>query len=278
MFVSPDVPDPVVGDPVRLRQIITNLAGNSIKFTSHGGITLTVTEASREGEEVMLSMSVRDTGIGISREAREHVFDPFVQADSSTTRKFGGSGLGLAIVKQLVDMMGGTISLTSEPGHGSEFSFTARFRLASEQEFARRNRVEESPAEAPPTAAGRSLSVLVAEDVELNQVIVARFLEMLGHRPTVVTNGREALDTWCEGGFDLVLMDVQMPQMDGLAATRAIREQERSRGGHIPIIAMTAHVMSEDVAHCLEAGMDGQLNKPLKRADLEKALENLFKA
>lgn len=273
--VSPGVPDLIVGDPVRLRQIITNLAGNAIKFTSQGGVTLTVSEISREAEEVVLSIGVRDTGIGIPLEAQGHIFDPFVQADSSTTRKFGGTGLGLAIVRQLADMMGGDISVTSVPGKGSEFRFAARFRLAKEQTAAWENRVDESPAAVPPTEACRTLSVLAAEDVELNQLIIVRFLEKLGHRVTVVSNGREAVDCWADGAFDLVLMDVQMPEMDGIAATRAIREQELRRGGHIPIIAMSAHVLSEDVAGFIKAGMDNHLNKPLNFAELENTLRNI---
>jgi signal transduction histidine kinase/ActR/RegA family two-component response regulator len=275
LSVAPGTPDRFIGDPLRLRQIITNLVGNAVKFTSQGGVMLWVEEVSRQGEEVTVAVSIRDTGIGIPREVREHIFDPFVQADGSTTRRFGGTGLGLAIVRQLVEAMGGGISLASEPGRGSEFRFTAPFWLAGDQLSLSTSRVQGMPAVSSPAAVSRRLSVLVAEDIGLNQVIITRFLEKLGHCATVVTNGREAVEAWRGGGFDLVLMDIQMPEMDGLEATRAIREYERARGGHTPIIAMTAHVMQKDVALCLEAGMDDHLDKPLSRSDLEQALERL---
>ena len=171
--------------------------------------------------------------------------------------------------------MGGTVTLESEPGLGSEFRFTVRFGLANEQVAVRKSR-ENVPSDAlPQTAVSRPLSVLVAEDIGLNQVIITKFLEKLGHHVMVVTNGREAVDAWCSGSFDLVLMDIQMPEMDGIEATLAIRAHEQVHGGHIPIIAMTAHVMGEDVVRCVEAGMDDHLDKPLKRADLERALERL---
>ncbi len=275
LSIAPGMPDRLVGDPLRLRQIVTNLAGNAVKFTALGGVALTVEEAARQGEDVKVAVSIRDTGIGIPQEAREHIFDPFVQADGSTTRRFGGTGLGLAIVRQLAEMMGGDVSLESEPGQGSEFRFTVPFRLAGGQAASGAS-VREISTASPQTAAGsRGLSVLVAEDIGLNQVIVTRFLEKLGHCATVVTNGREAVEAWQGGGFDLVLMDVQMPEMDGIEATRAIRGHERALGGHTPIIAMTAHVMQQDIALCREAGMDGHLDKPLKRADLERALEDI---
>lgn len=270
--IPPSVPDRLLGDPVRLRQIITNLLGNAIKFTSRGGILLSVSETSPEGEDIVLAFGVRDTGMGIAEGAREHIFNPFVQADSTTTRKFGGTGLGLAIVRQLVEMMGGHVSVTSEVGQGSEFRFSVRFGLAVDQAHSRDIKMDENPSLPAQPVNLRSLSVLVAEDVEMNQVVVSRFLEKLGHRAIVVANGVEAVEAWLEGAFDVVLMDVQMPEMDGLAATRAIREHEEVRGGHIPIIAMTAHAMQEDAVNCLEAGMDAHLAKPLKKSDLAAAL------
>lgn len=268
-----EIPDQFVGDPVRLRQIITNLVGNAVKFTRQGGVTITVAESRRDGEDVVLAICVRDTGIGIPPEVREHIFDPFVQADGSMTRKYGGTGLGLAIVRQLVEMMGGRVSVVSEVGRGSEFHFTIQCKLAVNQAPSRKSEKDEHPEASVASTRVRELSVLVAEDVAHNQLIIKRYLEKMGHRATLVENGREAVEAWSSGGFDLVLMDVQMPEMDGLAATRAIRELERSRGGHIPIIAMTAHVMAEDVYCCLEAGMDAHLAKPLKKTDLASALE-----
>ena len=270
--IPPDIPDRLLGDPVRLRQIITNVLGNAVKFTARGGVLISVAEICREGDDVVLAMSIRDTGIGIPPEAREQIFEPFIQADGSMTRKFGGTGLGLAIVRQLVEMMGGTVSVASEVDQGSEFRFTVHCRLADSQGHALEIRDDEPSAVPLLPAEPRELSVLVAEDVELNQVIITRFLEKLGHRATVVENGREAVAAWSSGGFDLVMMDVQMPVMDGLTAARAIRELEQSRGGHVPIIAMTAHAMSEDITCCLEAGMDAHLAKPLKKTDLANVL------
>ncbi len=273
--IPPDIPDSLLGDPVRLRQIITNLLGNAVKFTAQGGVLISVAEICRESDDVVLAMSIRDTGIGIPPEAREQIFEPFIQADGSMTRKFGGTGLGLTIVRQLVEMMGGTVSVASEVDQGSEFRFTVHCRLGDNQVYPQEIREDEPSTDSLIPAERKELSVLVAEDVAINQVIITRFLEKLGHNATVVENGREAVAAWSSGNFDLVMMDVQMPVMDGLAAARAIRELEQSRGGHVPIIAMTAHAMSEDIICCLEAGMDAHLAKPLKKTDLAIVLGSI---
>jgi signal transduction histidine kinase/ActR/RegA family two-component response regulator len=272
MVITDAVPDRIVGDPVRLRQVITNLIGNSIKFTMQGGISLIIRETADDSREIVLEFSVRDTGIGISREDQTAIFDAFVQADSSITRRFGGTGLGLSIVRQISEMMGGTVTVESEPGKGSEFCFTARFGLAQADTVAAKEYAG-VPCQMPMEECGKkSLSVLVAEDLELNQVVIKRFLEKLGHRATVVSDGRQAVEYWEEGNFDLILMDIQMPVMNGLEAVQAIRRQERLRGGSIPVIALTANVMTDDINRCFEAGMNSHLAKPLKRADLIAAI------
>jgi len=271
--IADDVPDTLVGDPVRLRQVITNLVGNAIKFTEAGQVTLEATVVSLDAEGLLLGVHVRDTGIGVPADVADSIFEPFTQADSSTTRKFGGTGLGLSIVKQLVEMMGGTVSLENRPGGGSDFGFTARFGFGETTEVVTEQPVTAIRESAADVGEKTRLSVLVVEDTELNQLLVARFLEKLGHRTTVVVNGREAVEEVRRGDYDVVLMDVQMPVMDGIEAARTIRQEEVERGGRVPIIAMTAHVLGEDVTRCLEAGMDAHLPKPMTRADLERVLQ-----
>jgi signal transduction histidine kinase/ActR/RegA family two-component response regulator len=272
MVITDAVQDRIIGDPVRLRQVLTNLIGNSIKFTMQGGITLVIVEMNNNSSESMLEFCVQDTGIGISKADQTSLFEPFAQAESSTARRFGGTGLGLSIVRQLVDMMGGTVSVESEPGKGSTFYVSARFGLIGTQCIS----MDESSGEACPIASSvnnkKSLSVLVAEDVEINQVLIKRFLEKMGHRATIVSDGRQAVEFWEDGNFDLILMDVQMPVMNGFEAVQAIRRQEKMRGGSIPVIALTANIMSDDINRCFEAGMNSHLAKPLKRADLLAAI------
>jgi PAS domain S-box-containing protein len=407
------VPETLLGDPGRLRQVLLNLVGNAVKFTEQGEVSVDVSLDGLAGDEASLKFTVSDTGIGIPQEKQWQVFGAFVQADASTTRRYGGTGLGLAISSQLVELMGGRIWIESEPGRGSRFHFIARFGLA--QEIARRalhgadqlenlrvlivddnatNRriLEEtlagwrmkpvsvgnaraalsalseatrtgdpfrlvltdalmpdvdgfmlareirsqpglrdiklimltsagfsaSPGRAeaaglaaclskpvkeselldailtaldpsPPPAPSadedriarpplRPLRVLVAEDNPTNQKLVLTLLEQRGHTAVLASTGREAVDCTGAETFDVVLMDVQMPEMGGLEATAAIREREQTTGGHVPILAMTAHAMTGDRERCLEAGMDGYLSKPLRPDELLAALENLFLA
>jgi signal transduction histidine kinase/CheY-like chemotaxis protein len=412
MRVAPDVPDALIGDPARVRQVIVNLVGNAIKFTDAGEVVVDVAacapaEAPPESNGVTLHFAVRDTGIGIAPENQARIFDAFMQADASTTRRFGGTGLGLSISRQLVELMGGRIWVDSAAGAGSTFHFTARFGRAAPdaagapplapspvliaddnpttrlilyelmaswglkpkavpsgaaalQEMRRAAdagapyrlividadmpeidgeavaaRVSSEPglgapavimlssaatlrdpehlrelgvsrfmmkpvnpqdmraavaaalgadgsagngaapkrsAVAPPGGAARSLRVLVAEDGDVNRMVAQRLLEKRGHTTVLVDNGREALQAIQRERFDLVLMDVQMPEMDGFAATRAIRDLERERGGHVPIVAMTAHAMRGDREKCLEAGMDAYLAKPMRSAELDELL------
>jgi PAS domain S-box-containing protein len=409
--IHSDVPDALVGDPLRLRQIVVNLVGNAIKFTEHGEVVLRVQAESRRNGNARLRFSVTDTGIGIPPEKQAVIFEAFSQADSSTTRRYGGTGLGLSISAQLVELMGGRISVESRPGQGSTFHFTAVFEvqqpgmekppagwrtltdlpvlivddsatnrrileevftnwhmrpIAVESGAAALDTLEESLRAEPfavvlldghmpdmdgfsvaerishdrryagiklvmLTSAGqpedvarcrklgisahltkpikqselfdvivsaigrpvverprapqrrkkarptqRKLQVLVAEDNQVNQLVVTRILQKLGHQVTVVSNGREAVSAVQSGKFDLIAMDVQMPEMDGLDATNAIRSWEKAAGTHIPIMAMTAHAMKGDRERCLEAGMDGYISKPIRSGELEQAIAQLI--
>ncbi|MGH9712802.1 MAG: ATP-binding protein [Candidatus Acidiferrales bacterium] len=264
--VSPKVPNALVGDADRLKRIVVNLVGNAIKFTEKGDVVLSARIESGSREQVVLHFSVADTGIGIPAEKLARIFEAFGQADSSTTRKYGGTGLGLSISKQLVELIGGCIWVESEVGRGSTFHFTARFALQPPE----RKKAAAAPSKNRASAARRRaravkhpLRVLLAEDNPANQELVVQLLTRRGHTVTVAENGREAIAAVNRHRFDLVLMDVQMPEMGGLEATQAIRERERLSGGHIPIIAMTAHAMEGDRERCLAAGMDGYLSKPI---------------
>jgi signal transduction histidine kinase/ligand-binding sensor domain-containing protein/CheY-like chemotaxis protein len=271
--VRPDVPARVIGDPMRLRQIIVNLLGNAIKFTPSGEVTLTAGVEAIEGDRAILHFSVRDTGVGIEPEKQKTIFEAFTQADSSTTRLFGGTGLGLTISSRLVGMLGGTMWVDSELGHGSCFHFTARFGVAAQRA------VEAPPVAAdlrtaPPQAGSRKLKILVAEDNPTNQHLLRRILEKRGHSAVVAGDGREVLAALSRQDFDLVLMDVQMPVMDGFQATAAIRERERTTGRNQRIIALTAHAMKGDEERCLAAGMDGYLSKPIQLLRLAEVLQD----
>jgi signal transduction histidine kinase/CheY-like chemotaxis protein/ligand-binding sensor domain-containing protein len=364
---EPGLPGVVMGDPTRLRQIVTNLMGNAIKFTERGEVALDVSCESTEAGRVTLHFVVRDTGLGIAPEKQKDIFSPFIQADASTTRKYGGTGLGLSISARLVELMAGCIWVESEPGRGSRFHFTARFgmspdaapcvpadpqcalsgvpvlivnsnsanlaalcaavtqwgmraSLASRPEQAldmlakaagdgspfpvaisepHIPRLEEAalgstrlvrhagdPADPagqaelraailtalePRVAAGRAVRrarVLLAEDNTVNQMVARRAIERAGHEVVVVNNGREAIAALAEGRFDVVLMDIQMPEMDGFEATAEIRRMEQGSGRHQLIVAMTAHAIKGDRERCLGAGMDGYLSKPVKVAEL----------
>ncbi len=406
--IPPEVPDHVVGDLSRLRQVIVNLVGNAIKFTEKGEIVVSVTPVSVENEDVALRFSVKDTGIGIAKEHQAKVFEVFSQADSSTTRRFGGTGLGLTISRRIVETMGGKLELSSVEGEGSEFYFTAvfgrgkqttkaapadlgglRFLIVDDNatnrkilaeilsnwnlesttceggaealqelrtgvagsrpyqvvildgmmpemdgyELARRIKADEEIADSKllmltsgggnaggvnlkqigilrclnkpvkrsvlldailnavgdnPSASGESdaladlpegfrpLKILVAEDGKVNRTVARRMLENRRHVVTVVEDGKQAIDAVTEGDFDLVLMDVQMPVMNGLEASAAIREREKVSGGHIPIVAMTANAMKGDEEACLDAGMDAYVPKPVQAARLYKTIEGFF--
>jgi PAS domain S-box-containing protein len=411
---NPEVPDFVAGDPGRLRQVITNLAGNAIKFTERGEVVVEVDQQERAHGIVTIHFAIRDTGVGIPPARQRVIFAPFQQADGSVTRRYGGTGLGLAISAQLVDIMGGLIWVASEPGKGSTFHFTARFKLVSgharrtsgrpveldgvrvlvvDDKSTNRRVLDETltrwkmattlaedgvsalaamesalQTNAPfklviidsgtplvdgfalahaiklrPALAGAAimmltskgqrgdaarcrelgiaayltkpvrqtqlldailsvlggavpsvdspvlitrhslreggrLNILLAEDNLVNQKITTRMLEKLGHAVTVANNGREALDAIGAQAFDLILMDIQMPEMSGFEATEAIRRQERASGKHLPIIALTAHAMDGDRERCLESGMDGYVSKPVRGEELARAIGSLLTA
>ena len=254
-----------IGDPVRMRQVVTNLVGNAIKFTDAGHVEVALEDDPAGG----LQLSVTDTGIGISEERLASVFDAFTQADGTTTRRYGGTGLGLTICVELARAMGGDIGAESAMGQGSRFILTVPLPVASVATF-----VPTTPlaTAVPVTATHGPLRVLLAEDNAVNMMVAKLFLERLGHTVTPVTDGRQAVDAFGAGGFDVILMDVQMPELDGLAATRRIREIEAVTGGHVAIVALTANAMRGDDQACLDAGMDGYLPKPLDASQLVAAL------
>jgi PAS domain S-box-containing protein len=254
------LPAEVRGDPDRLGQVLVNLVGNAVKFSQRGEVEVTV-----EGTGELL-FSVRDTGIGIPADKMGALFKPFSQVDDSITRRYGGTGLGLAISKELVEMMGGSIAAKSEVGRGSVFSFSLPLRPALSREepalpgFAREE--------------GRALQVLLAEDEPMAGDLMRMTLARMGMNVVSVENGRQAVDRWKQGGIDLVLMDLQMPELDGLEATRRIRESEDQQGRRTCIFALTAHVRQEDREKCLAAGLDGFLAKPLQIEELDALIMN----
>jgi len=257
--VDSNVPRVIAGDAVRLRQILTNLIGNSLKFTGKGQVSVNVATRSTRGETVELLFAVQDTGIGIACDKLSPIFEAFSQADGSTTRKYGGTGLGLTISSRLVELMKGKIWVESEEGRGSTFYFTAVFELLHPQE---------SPKDTGTGTTGAGefqapLHILLAEDNPTNQRVAIRLLELRGHTVEVANTGVEAVKAASERNFDLILMDVQMPEMGGLEATTAIRDQERGKGLRVPIVAMTAYAMNGDRERCLDAGMDDYIAKPI---------------
>jgi CheY-like chemotaxis protein len=274
--IAPDVPDTIVGDPVRLKQIVTNLLGNAIKFTERGHVAISVRQDARSGESTRLHFAVTDTGIGIPVDRQACVFDAFRQAHRSTARQFGGTGLGLTISSTLVQIMGGRIWVESEPGTGSTFHFTVAFDVAGGASASHHGlRLDGNDAPIPiETAPIRSVKVLLAEDNVVNQRVAVGLLTRRGHTVTVVSHGRDAIDAMERDTFDLVLMDVQMPVLDGFEATAAIRARELQTGRHTRIVAMTARAMNGDRERCVAAGMDGYLSKPIDPRMLYAVVED----
>ncbi len=267
--VDAAVPEYLLGDTVRIRQILTNIIGNAVKFTPQGRVDVDVCLLSPvRPAQHRIFIEIRDTGVGIPPEAQTRLFEPFAQADTTQTRKFGGTGLGLSITNQLIVLLNGSIAFESDE-HGTAFYVLLPLRSAPAQPKDRPR-----PAPMPAVAATkRNLRVLVAEDNTINSTIALKFLESLGHTGTLAMNGREVLDKMRAGSFDLILMDIQMPEMDGVEATSIIRSWPEDQGGTIPIIAMTAHAFASDTARFLEAGMNGHLPKPVAKTDLVKLLE-----
>ncbi|SEL96382.1 PAS domain S-box-containing protein [Syntrophus gentianae] len=288
--VANSIPSVLRGDPVRLRQILFNLLGNAVKFTEKGEVSLDVSTEEEMEQSLLIRFEVRDTGIGIAPEALTKIFDAFTQADGSTTRQYGGTGLGLTIASQLAPMMGGKIDVESVHGKGSTFRFTARLErqdstrevlnaLASlgESIVSRDEEVHEHSDGPKNKGEFSSFQVLLVEDNPVNQALGLAMLEYFGCRTDVAENGQEALEAFSIKSYDIIMMDCQMPLMDGYEATRAIRQEERNRDGgresrHIPIVALTAHAMEGDRETCLEAGMDDYLSKPYKSDELYAVL------
>ena len=275
--VEPEVPDRLVGDPVRLRQIILNLLENAIKFTDFGRVTVLVELEEVTDSKVGLHFQVKDTGIGIADDKKEWIFETFRQADGSTRRRFGGTGLGLAICARLVALMGGRVWVESKLGEGSTFHFTATLAPSSAAAPVDSASSEDlSQLVSAVTPAGvpqRRLRVLLAEDNVVNQKLTTEFVKKLGHEVVVVDDGYAVLSATKRQSFDLILMDVQMPGMDGIEATAEIRRAERISGRHLPIVAITAHAMKGDKERCFQAGMDDYLSKPMRLGSLQTVLE-----
>ncbi len=264
--LDPQLPEAFQGDPGRLRQILVNLGGNAVKFTEAGEVGIEVQLVSRLDQQAQLRFEVRDTGIGIPQQRLAQLFKPFMQVDASTTRKFGGTGLGLSISRRLVELMGGEMGVESTLGTGSRFWFTVRLAVSEVQWHATTTLPPQQLA-----ARARQQLILVAEDNLVNQKVALATLAKLGYAAEVVSNGADAITQWRTGRFDLILMDCQMPQLDGYQATREIRRQEPA-GQRIPILALTAHAMKGAEQECAEAGMDGHLTKPLDRKVLRATL------
>ncbi len=263
------IPALLVGDPVRLRQILSNLVSNAIKFTSEGAVVLRIARVEHAPDRTTLSIEVEDTGIGIAPEAIERVFEKFMQADASTTRRFGGTGLGLAITRELVERMGGAISAESRPGQGSTFRVRLSLRNADRKKADVHTEVVAVPEPRP------GLRVLLAEDNLVNQKVAVRMLERIGCEVDVAANGREAIEMLHWRSYDLVLMDCQMPELDGFEATREIRRSEEGLR-RIPIVALTANALHDDRDRCLAVGMDDYICKPVERKTLQGLLARMF--
>jgi CheY-like chemotaxis protein len=264
LVLDPALPNHLVGDALRLKQVLLNLTGNAIKFTSEGQIDVTVDLVELRAKTAAIRFGVRDTGIGIDVTTKRKLFHAFSQGDSSTTRRFGGTGLGLAISQRLVQHMGGQIHVESMPGKGSEFHFQLTLAIASD---ALAPRAAAVPA-AAPRLTGR---LLIVEDDRVNQRVIEMMLHNLGFQTAIVTDGEAAVEVAVTQPWDAVLMDCQMPGVDGFEATRRIRA--RLAGRHLPIIALTANAMASDREACLAAGMDDFVPKPIRQAELRAAIE-----
>jgi len=271
--IEPSVPGAIEGDAMRLRQVLVNLLGNAVKFTAAGEVSLTVSAAPAEDGRHLVEFVVRDTGPGVPLEHQQRIFDSFSQVDPSISRKFGGTGLGLAISKSLAEQMGGTISVESQPGCGAAFHFTIRARAAAEGPP-----VARKPAGADFEVAGLpALRIVVAEDNPVNRQVVLAFLKRLGYQPDAAVNGAELLDILARSDYDVVFMDVQMPEVDGLEATRRLR-RDWPPARQPRIVAMTAAAFPEDRARCLEAGMDDYVSKPVAMSELVEVLRRAAKS
>ncbi|TCV92047.1 multi-sensor hybrid histidine kinase [Luteibacter rhizovicinus] len=273
--VEKNVAGLVLTDSVRVRQILLNLVSNALKFTASGSVTVSLaataeSDTAEPAEKQRLLFCVADTGIGVTPEQAARLFEPFSQAESSTTRRYGGSGLGLAICRRLTDLLGGTIAMTSEPGRGTQVVVELTVDICPIGTVVAASHVT-TPV-TPRMADGGHLHVLVAEDNPINQALVAAQLQKLGHTSHVVANGVEALEAWSTGVYDVLVTDCHMPELDGYGLARAIREREAGTGNHLHIVAMTANALPDAEARCRAAGMDAYVAKPLRSAELQAKL------
>ena len=273
--VEPNIPDELIGDPTRIRQILLNYGSNAIKFTDSGTVSFHVDCLERTDTSCLIRFSVKDTGRGIAKENQSGIFESFIQEDSSTTRKYGGTGLGLAICSQLAELMNGEVGLESEPGEGAHFWFTVTLNISGISESEKIT--DNSPKQISDKNMNEGLNVLLAEDDKINQILALKILEKEGFSVTVANNGKEAVQSVQESDFDLILMDVQMPEMDGYTATKEIRklEDDGKITQRIPIIAMTAHASIQDREKSISAGMDDFMSKPINRESLVRLIQEL---
>ena len=264
--LDPDIPATLIGDQTRLQQVLTNLIGNALKFTDQGHVEVHASRLSPvRPNESRLLFSVSDTGIGFADDLTDELFSPFTQAETNITRKFQGAGLGLSITKRLVELMGGTMAVESEPGKGTVFHFSLPLKTVTAE-------ADSQPVHEDHAMSVR-LNILVVEDDGMSALATTEMLKQLGHKARTATDGRQALDRLKQEGFDLVLMDIQLPEMDGVEVTRAIRKGEAGeKQASIPIVAMTAYAMAGDRERFLQSGMDGYLGKPMDRHDLYQAI------
>ena len=270
--VAPDAEGLRLGDAPRFRQVVSNLLANAIKFTEAGSVVLRMNIAVVDGVE-HVAVAVVDTGVGIAPEHRSHIFERFTQVDASNTRRFGGTGLGLAISADLVAMMGGRMNLESEVGRGSSFSFSVPMPRMQPQE----GTIGRDDTSAPIGSALAKTRILAAEDNYTNRLVLAAIIDVFGFECTFVENGEQAISAWSSGSFDLILMDIHMPLMDGLQATREIRARERATGrAKTPIIAVSASALEHQVEECFEAGMDMHVAKPIAISTLKAAIESIL--
>ncbi len=274
--IDASLPKVVFGDYKKIRQILINLISNAIKFTEMGFVRVNLTVSDLKDDEVTLIFSVSDSGIGIESSKRAHIFEPFVQSDSSTTRRYGGTGLGLSICRGFAELMNGQLWVDSEVGKGSVFYFKVPLKTPQETKPLAETSITEARSGqviTGPSADTQGLTILVVDDNDLNLLIAQRMLIKKGHRVITAKNGREALEKLKDHKYDLLFMDVNMPDMDGLETTRMIRHYERDAGiGHTPVIAMTAYTQDEDRQRCLASGMDGYLSKPIDIKAIEQIL------
>jgi CheY-like chemotaxis protein len=263
--IADTIPELLHGDPLRFKQILLNLLGNAIKFTDTGSITIAADITARQGTTITLCLTISDTGIGMTPEAMTRIFAPFEQADNSTTRTHGGTGLGLTICRRLTELMGGQIRVESVAGQGSSFFVELPFVVLE-------RRVPQHEAVQQPVADSAHLNLLLAEDNRLNADTTSSMLKKLGHQSDLACNGQQALEMWRSNSYDGILMDISMPVLSGVEATRIIREAEQETGQHIPIIAITAHALRGDREQFLDNGFDGYVAKPVVMQQLAEEL------